>query len=346
MKAHRGTLRIDARWIATVVVVALLAAAPLYLKNSPYKMGVLTGAFFYAIMASSWALLAGIAGQFSFATMAFAGIGAYAAGLLGRDLGATPLMGIIGATLLAGLVGLVIGLLCLRLRAAYLALFTIAFSELFRIVLLTEFQFTEGSNGLQLSKLWERVTGVHEYYVMLVLLLAAMAFMYWLTGSRIGLFLRALREDQEAASAMGVNVVRYKVLIFVITSLIAGLAGAVFYHIIGIVTPNTMEILQMSMVIAMAVIGGIESLLGAAIGAFLTRIGLEMLREINIFGLHIALGAWRYAAFGLLLMFTLRFAQNGLIYPIIDRLFVQPARKETVAKRERTVGPETTEGES
>ena len=346
MKARRSTLRIDARWIAAVAVVALLATAPLYLKNSPYKMGVLTGAFFYAIMASSWALLAGIAGQFSFATMAFAGIGAYAAGLLGRDLGATPLMGIIGATLLAGLVGLVIGLLCLRLRAAYLALFTIAFSELFRIVLLTEFQFTEGSNGLQLSKLWERVTGVHEYYVMLVLLLAAMAFMYWLTGSRIGLFLRALREDQEAASAMGVNVVRYKVLIFVITSLIAGLAGAVFYHIIGIVTPNTMEILQMSMVIAMAVIGGIESLLGAAIGAFLTRIGLEMLREINIFGLHIALGAWRYAAFGLLLMFTLRFAQNGLIYPIIDRLFVQPARKETVAKRERTVGPETTEGES
>jgi branched-chain amino acid transport system permease protein len=139
---------------------------------------------------------------------------------------------------------------------------------------------------------------------------------------------------------MGVNVVRYKVLIFVVTSLIAGLAGAVFYHVIGIVTPNTMEILQMSMVIAMAVIGGIESLLGAAIGAFLTRIGLEMLREINIFGLHIELGAWRYAAFGLLLMFTLRFAQNGLIHPIIDRLFVQPTRKETVAKR-----VQATEGE-
>jgi branched-chain amino acid transport system permease protein len=346
MKARRSALRIDARWIAAVAVVALLAAAPLYLKNSPYQMGVLTGAFFYAIMASSWALLAGIAGQFSFATMAFAGIGAYAAGLLGRDLGATPLMGIIGGTLLAGLVGLVIGLLCLRLRAAYLALFTIAFSELFRIVLLTEFQFTEGSNGLQLSKLWEAVTGVQEYYVMLGLLLASMALMYWLTGSRIGLFLRALREDQEAASAMGVNVVRYKVLIFVITSLIAGLAGAAFYHVIGIVTPNTMEILQMSMVIAMAVIGGIESLLGAAIGAFLTRIGLEMLREINIFGLHIELGAWRYAAFGLLLMFTLRFAQNGLIYPIIDRLFMQQARKETVAKRARTAGPEAPEGES
>jgi branched-chain amino acid transport system permease protein len=341
----RRRLRINARWIAGVLLVALLATAPLYLGNSPYQMAVVTGAFFYAIMASSWSLLAGIAGQFSFAHMAFAGIGAYTAGLLGRDLGATPLMGIIVGTLLAGFVGLIIGLLCLRLRAAYLALFTIAFSELFRIALLTEFQFTEGSNGLQLSKLWEGVTGTHEYYVMLALLLATMALMYWLAGSRIGLFLRSLREDQEAASAMGVNVVRYKVLIFVITSLIAGLTGAMFYHVIGIVTPNTIEILQMSLVIAMAVIGGMESLLGAAVGAFLTRIGLEMLREINVFGLQIELGAWRYAAFGLLLMFTLRFAQNGLIYPIIDRLFMRQAREETVAKRRQTASPTATEGE-
>jgi branched-chain amino acid transport system permease protein len=338
MKAKRRGLRIDARWIAGGVMVALLALLPRVL--APYWVIVVTGAFFYAVMASSWSLLAGIAGQFSFAHMAFAGIGAYTAGLLARDLGASPLAGILAGTILAGLIGLIIGLLCLRLRAAYLALFTIAFSELFRIALLTEFKFTEGSNGLQLSKLWEAVSGVEEYYVMLSLLLLAMALMYWLAGSRIGLFLRSLREDQEAASAMGVNVVRYKVLIFVITSLIAGLAGAMFYHVIGIITPNTMEILQMSLVIAMAVIGGIESLLGAAIGAFLTRIGLEMLREINVFGLQIEFGAWRYAAFGLLLMFTLRFAQNGLVYPIIDRLFMRRAREETVSKR-----LEATEGE-
>ena len=326
-------LSLDARWIAIIAMVALLALAPLYLSGTPYRMGVITGAFFYALLASSWSLLAGIAGQFSFAHMAFVGIGAYTAGLMGRDLGSTPLTGIIAGTLLAGLVGLVIGLLCLRLRAAYLALFTIAFSEICRIILLTEFKFTEGSNGLQMSKLWEGITGTHEYYVMLVLLLAGMGFMYWLAGSRFGLFVRAMREDQEAAGAMGVNVVRYKVMIFVITSLIVGLAGSVFYHQVGIITPNTMDILQMSLVIAMAVIGGMESMLGAAVGAFFSRILLELLREINIFGLHLELGAWRYAAFGLLLVLTLRFAQNGLLYPIIDRLFMRRAREETVAKR-------------
>ena len=97
-------------WIAIVVLIALLVLAPLYLKNSPYQMAVVTGAFFYAILASSWALLAGIGGQFSFAHMAFVGLGAYTAGLLGRDLGTTPLVGIIAGTLLAGVVGLVIGL--------------------------------------------------------------------------------------------------------------------------------------------------------------------------------------------------------------------------------------------
>ena len=329
------------RWVAAGALIALLLLAPLYLNRFPYQMLVVTGAFFYAILASSWALLAGVAGQFSFAHMALTGLGAYTAGLLGRDLGTSPLTGIIAGTLLAGVVGLIIGLLCLRLRAAYLALFTIAFSEIFRIALLTEFQYTEGSNGLQLAPLYEGVTPLVEYYITLGLLLGTMALMYWLAGSRFGLFVRAMREDEEAASAMGVNVVRYKVLIFVITSMIVGLAGSVFYHQVGIITPNTMEILQMSLVIAMAVIGGMESLLGAAIGAFLSRIGLEMLREINILGLHIEFGTWRYAAFGLLLMFTLRFAQNGLLYPIIDWLFLRRAREETVAKRKQVAEVES-----
>lgn len=325
--------RLDRRWVAAGALIALLLAAPLYLNRFPYQMSVVTGAFFYAILASSWALLAGIAGQFSFAHMALMAIGAYTSGFLGRDLGATPLMGIVIGTLLAGITGLIIGFLCLRLRRAYLALFTIAFSEILRIALLTEFQYTEGSNGLQLAPLYQGITPLAEYYVTLGLLLGTMTLMYWLAGSRFGLFIRAMREDEEAAAAMGVNVVRYKVMIFVITSMIVGLAGGVFFHQVGIITPNTMELLQMSLVIAMTVIGGMESLLGAAIGAFASRIGLELLREINVLGMQIELGIWRYAAFGLLLMFTLRFAQNGLLYPIIDRFFLQKARAEPVARR-------------
>lgn len=325
---------LDRRWVGFGVVIVLLALAPLYLNQFPYQMAVITGAFFYAILASSWALLAGTAGQFSFAHMALMAVGAYTSGFLGRDLGTTPLEGILIGTLMAGFVGLVIGLLCLRLRSAYLALFTIAFSEILRIALLTEFQFTEGSNGLKMAPLYPGITALSEYYLTFGLLVAVMILMYWLSGSRIGLFMRAMREDDEAAAAMGVNVVRYKVMIFVITSMIVGLAGGVFYHQVGIITPNVIELLQMSLVISMAVIGGMESLLGAALGAFFSRIALELLREINVFGLHIQLGTWRYAAFGLLLVFTLRFAKNGLFYPVIQRVFLSQPHAEMRSGKE------------
>lgn len=325
---------LDRRWVGFGVLIVLLALAPLYLNQFPYQMAVITGAFFYAILASSWALLAGTAGQFSFAHMALMAVGAYTSGFLGRDLGTTPLEGILIGTLMAGFVGLVIGLLCLRLRSAYLALFTIAFSEILRIALLTEFQFTEGSNGLKMAPLYPGITALSEYYLTFGLLVTAMILMYWLSGSRIGLFMRAMREDDEAAAAMGVNVVRYKVMIFVITSMIVGLAGGVFYHQVGIITPNIIELLQMSLVISMAVIGGMESLLGAALGAFFSRIALELLREINIFGLHVQLGTWRYAAFGLLLVFTLRFAKNGLFYPVIQRVFLSQLHAEVHTGKE------------
>ena len=219
---------LDRRRVTGAAVVLLMLLAPFYLNQYPYQMTVVTGAYFYAILASSWALLAGTAGQFSFAHMALMAMGAYTSGLLGRDLGTSPVEGILIGTLIAGLVGLVIGVLCLRLRSAYLALFTIAFSEIFRIALLTEFQYTGGSNGLQMAPLYQGVTALSEYYITLGLLLGSMLLMYLLVRSRFGMFISAMREDEEAAAAMGVNVVRYKVLIFVITSMSVGLAGEVF----------------------------------------------------------------------------------------------------------------------
>jgi len=343
------------QWIMAGAALILVLAVPLLLSNYPYWLHVAIVGFFYAILASSWTLLAGHAGQFSFGHMAFMAIAAYTTGILGRDLGLPPVAGIIVGTLLSGFVGLIVGFLCLRLRRTYLALFTIAFSEILRLSLNSELDLTGGPNGLHLERLLETTSRVPYYYIMLGLLLASLAFMYWLARSRFGLFFRAIREDEEAAAAMGVHVVRYKIMVFVITSMIAGLAGAVEAHYIEFITPNILIIAQMSLVIAMAVIGGIESLVGAAIGAILVQFALEFLREIPLpealmpwvvemgprleaiglgVGEHgILTNAWRLVVFGLVLMLTLRFARNGLIFPIIDRLFRQRARKETVAKR-------------
>ncbi len=373
-------------WGLIVLVVLLLVAVPLGLEPYPYFMHIAIIAFYYAILASSWSLLAGYAGQFSFAHMAFMAIGAYTAGLFAKYVhlttaptGSCPEMrvgstwlvlgerclelgkanmpagalifrppappGIVLGVIVGGIFGLLIGVLVLRLRRTYLALFTIGFSEIVRVTLNAEIDVTGGPNGLELPPLFPN--GVHlfgfyfsptnkipPYYVMLALFLGALAFMYWLAASRFGLFIRAIREDEEAASALGVHIVRYKVLVFTITAMIAAAAGAVVAHYIGVITPNILLILQMSLVIAMAVIGGLETLIGAAIGAILIEFALEFLRtSFNIGPIEVDMTTWRLVFFGLLLMLTLRFWNNGLIYPIIQRLTRATVARETVAKR-------------
>jgi branched-chain amino acid transport system permease protein len=305
------------------VIVALLL--PLVIQT--YWLHVLIVAYFYAVLASSWALLAGYGGQFSFGHMAFMAIGAYASGLATIHLNVPIVVGMLVGTAAAALAGWAIGALTLRFKAAYLALFTIAFSEILRTIIRAEPQITRGDRGLKVAALFGgSLTRIPEYYVMLSILIVSLAFMYWLAQSRVGLFLRAIREDEEAAAARGINVVRYKVLTFVITSLIAGLVGSVFAHYITIITPNIMVIPQMGLVIAMAIIGGVESLIAAAIGAILIQISLELLREF---------GAWRLVIFGGLLVITLRFARNGILPPILQRVFMFGPRAEL---REGTEG--------
>jgi branched-chain amino acid transport system permease protein len=373
-------------WGLIGLAVLLLVAAPVGLEPYPYLMHIAIIAFFYAILASSWSLLAGYSGQFSFAHMAFMALGAYAAGLFGKyvrlttaptgtcsefplgnlwlvfgesclELGKAGMPagsliyrppappGIVLGVIVGGIFGFLIGVLVLRLRRTYLALFTIGFSEIVRVTLNAEIEVTGGPNGLELAPLFPN--GVHlfgfyfsptnkipPYYVMLALFLGALAFMYWLAASRFGLFIRAIREDEEAASALGVHIVRYKVLVFTITAMIAAAAGAVVAHYIGVITPNILLILQMSLVIAMAVIGGLEILIGAAIGAIIIEFALEFLRTSFTIGpLEVDMTTWRLVFFGLLLMLTLRFWNNGLIYPIIQRLTRSDVAKETVAKR-------------
>jgi branched-chain amino acid transport system permease protein len=252
---------------------------------------------------------------------------------------------VIGGILMGGIFGLLIGVLVLRLRRTYLALFTIGFSEILRIAINAEIDLTSGPNGLELAPLFpqgiqlfglsfDATDKIPSYYVMLALFLASMALMHWLASSRFGLFIRSIREDEEAASALGVHIVRYKVLVFVITGMIAAAAGAVEAHYIGVITPNTMLTMQMSLVIAMAVIGGLESLVGAAIGAIIIEFALEFLRtSFTIGGIEIDMTTWRLVFFGLLLMLTLRFWNNGLFYPIIRRLTRAGVVEETVAKR-------------
>jgi branched-chain amino acid transport system permease protein len=255
------------------------------------------------------------------------------------------LWGILLGILLGGLFGLLIGTLVLRLRSAYLALFTIGFSEILRSAISAEISITRGQAGLEVPSLFpDGITllgttysasdKVPPYFVMLFLFLSCIAIMVWLERSRFGLFIRSLREDEEAAAALAVNTVRYKILVFVITSMMAAAAGAVQAHYIGIISPNILILLQMSIVIAMAVIGGLESVVAAAVGAVIVSFTLEFLRTSFVVGsITIDMSIWRLVFFGLLLMLTLRFRRNGLIHPILLWFSRSGVEQETVAKR-------------
>jgi branched-chain amino acid transport system permease protein len=289
--------------IAGTIVLAVGGLAFPWLVNAYWlTVGIL--AMFYAIVAASWALLAGYAGQFSFGHMAFVSLGAYTAGLLVTAFGVPIPLGMAAGVVVCAIVGSGIGYVCLRMRGPYLALFTVAFSEVLRIVIVSENEVTGGSGGLEVPPLFHARSDTPYYFLGLVLLVGSMAIMLRLVTSRWGLFLRAIRENEDAAAAAGVKVVRFRVLAFAITSSFAGLAGGFYGHYIGILTPDIGSVDQMGLVVAMAVIGGAENLIAAMIGA----LGLEFLVEALR-----SYGQWRLVLFGALLLLTIRFARNGLL---------------------------------
>jgi branched-chain amino acid transport system permease protein len=285
-----------------MVAVGLALAFPFLVNAYWLSVGVL--AMFYAIVAVSWALLAGYAGQFSFGHMAFVSLGAYTSGLLVTSLGVPVSLGMAAGILMCALVGSGIGYVCLRMRGPYLALFTVAFSEVLRIVFVSETEITGGSGGLEVPPWFHGATDMPAYYLGVALLVASMAIMQALVNSRWGLFFRAIRENEDAAAAAGVKVVRFRILAFAITSSFAGLAGGFYGHYIGILTPDIGSVDQMGLVVAMAVIGGSESLVAAMIGALSLQFLVEALRSY---------GQWRLVLFGALLLLTMRFARNGLL---------------------------------
>ena len=287
----------------------LLAAAAAPVVAGPYWVHVGALAWYYALLAASWALLAGYAGQFSFAHVAFAALGGYSSALLTLRFGLPVALSIPLTVILAMVLGALMGALVLRLSGPYLALFTLAIAEIFRLMLVAEEDVTRGSLGLEVPGLFSGGSDVPYYYLGLGLVVLALLAMNGLLATRVGLFLRAIREDEHAAQASGVNTTLHKIVVFVTTAGIAALAGTYYGHFVGILSPNMVIIPEMGLVVAMAVIGGIESLPGAVVGAAIVYALSEILREY---------GEWRFVLLGLALIVVQRFAQNGL-FPMVER---------------------------
>jgi branched-chain amino acid transport system permease protein len=285
---------------ASLAIMVSIATLPAILIDD-YWRGVIIVSMYFAMLAVAWNLLAGFTGQFSLAPATFGMIGAYATGLVAYHFDGTALSGIPTAVIVSAAVGFVLARVVMRLRGPYLALTTLAFAEITRLVIGNSIDITRGDLGLNVPSLFEN--RLVYYYVMLAVLTATQLGTYVLLRGTAGLYLRAIRDDEIAAAGRGVRTVLWKTFAFTLSTAIGGLAGALYGHFALLVSPELGLISQTGLIISMVVIGGLGSLVGPIVGAFLIYPTSELLRDF---------GGYQLIVFALLLIVFARFFRSGL----------------------------------
>ena len=291
-------LALDLR--ASLGVVAALAIVPAFV-DSPYWLGVLIVSVYFALLALGWNLLAGFTGQFSLAPAAFAMLGAYTTALLDYHWKVPLALGIPAAIVSTALLGWLLGRVVLRLKGPYLALTTLSFAEIARVVIGNSYVFTRGDQGLNVPALFHSRVGY--YYLFLGVLLAVLAGLYFLMRARAGRFWLAIRDDEIGAESRGIDVVRYKTLAFALSCAICGLAGSLYGTFSQLVSPELGLLLQTGLVISMVVVGGMGSLTGPIVGALIVYLASEWLREV---------GNIQMIVFSIAVILFARFLRTGL----------------------------------
>lgn len=265
---------------------------------------MLATSLYYVILAIGWNLLAGYTGQFSLAHHTFAGIGAYTSALLVQYARVPILVGIAMGVVLAAAIGYGLGTLCLRMRAIYLALATWAFAESVRLLVTVEYGITRGDLGLAAPFLFGTPRSTPYYYLFLGLALGAMLAAWAIVDSRIGAYMRAIRDDEEAAAVMGVDTFKWKRFVFATSAVFAAVAGGFQGHYLGLLSPTPMKFNEMAMVVVMVIVGGLRTFPGPILGAVFIEVLSELLR---------AWGEVRMVLFALLVIVVARAYPAGLV---------------------------------
>jgi branched-chain amino acid transport system permease protein len=299
------------RWrpvLIGVAVCATLAAAPIAL--SPFLIQFLINFFMVAILAESWNIIGGFTGYASFGSAGFFGIGAYTTGVL-LTAGKLPFaLALPAAGLVAMVFAALIGIAVLRLKGQYFAIATLGVTETMREVVYN-LDITGGGSGLNLPMMHSPLP---FFYLMLAILVLAVLVNLWISVSRFGYGLVAIREDEDAASAMGIPTARYKTMAFALSGGLAGLAGGVFAYWITFIDPS--EVFKVSWtirMIIMAVFGGAGTVLGPVLGAAALAAIFE--------GLSTHLETLAELCNGIIVILVVLFLPRGLLETIRRREF-------------------------
>jgi branched-chain amino acid transport system permease protein len=240
------------------------------------------------------------AGMLSLGNAAFAGLGGYAAGILTLHFKMPYVVSLCGGALMAGLVGLVVGLPVLRLRGVFLAMATLAFGEVVRIAAVN-LDVTGGAEGLT------GIPNITKTWMIYLALAGAAYFMAVLRRSRLGWGLVSMREDETAAACLGIHITYYKVVAFTIGAMMAGLAGGMYAHLNYLITPRDFGFFIAVDLLIYNIVGGTRVWYGPILGAALITALPEILR-----GVGVTAGPLRMGVNGLILLLVILFLPNGL----------------------------------
>ncbi|MGQ9602304.1 MAG: branched-chain amino acid ABC transporter permease [Candidatus Bipolaricaulia bacterium] len=337
--AHGTTIAKVLAWTAVVAILALLPYLPLFhpQRGDPWITAFIL-ANYLAVFAMSWDILSGFTGQINFGQAFFIGAASYTGGLANAILGWPIYISIPIGILAAILLGLLVAFPTLRLRGAYLALVTL-FLPILAVKLVSIERFARITGGglgkagltplaavalrdfnndgkIDRADLLIRYAKNQQidYYYSLGLMLLVAALLLWLARSKVGKIFEAIREDEEAVEAAGINAAKYKILAFLISAGVAGLGGAFYAHYWRSLVPSEMLSLDLSLkVIIAAVLGGMGTILGPAIGAYFLTIGKEALARTMPSALSLPVG-WTTLVFIALLLLILGFARRGIIH--------------------------------
>jgi branched-chain amino acid transport system permease protein len=293
------------KWVTLGAFVLAVFIPPLV--NKPYITSIAINCMIFITLCLSLNLITGFMNITSLGHAAFYGVGAYTAAILSTRLGLGFPFTFIAAMLTAAAAGLLLGLPSLRIQGRYLAIITLGFCEITRIIELNWMSLTRGPLGIPnipgIVILGIKLRPVERYFVALGMVAFSVYVIHSILNSRLGRAVAAIRDDPVAAEAIGVPVFRYKLLIFSISSAFAGLAGAFYAHHISFISPQNFSFDQSILYLSMIILGGMGSIPGSIIGALVLTIIPEMMRGLM---------EYRLIIYGLVIVIMLIIRPSGL----------------------------------
>jgi branched-chain amino acid transport system permease protein len=305
----RGEVLVLPSRIIVALFFLVLLGMPL-ISQDPYLIRIIVLTSIFAILAASWDLLSGFTGQMNFGHALFFGVGAYTSALLNIHLHIPPWGSVPLGALAAVLTGLIVGIPCLRLKHTYLALTTMAFPIILLGVVSALPDITGGELGISgLQRISNSL--IVNYYIYVGIMLVLCTIMWKITDSHTGIIFHAIREDELAVKASGINTTRYKLMAFCLSGFFAGIAGGLYAHYMRIAGPSTLEVSMSFTVVIWAVFGGIATIYGPIAAVFILFPLLEFVRFWP---------EYRMLIFAVVVLLILLYMPEGLIPWVRDKI--------------------------